>query len=127
MQQLITGVDKEKWLRALSNEYGHLAQGNDHGAKGIDTINFIPHWDLPNNKQTTYASFVCDHRPLKEEQWRICCIVGGDKLPCQEDAASPAASLLKTKLVLNSTISDEEFRARFLRADLKDYFLASPM
>ena len=53
--------------------------------------------------------------------------VGGDKLECEYDAGSPAASLLETKLILNSTISDAHKGARFLSADLKDHFLASPM
>ena len=38
-----------------------------------------------------------------------------------------AASLLETKLIINSTISDADKGARFLCADLKDHFLASPM
>jgi hypothetical protein len=53
--------------------------------------------------------------------------VGVDKLPYADDAGSPAASLLETKLIINSTISDSAKGARFLCADLKDHFLASPM
>jgi hypothetical protein len=53
--------------------------------------------------------------------------VGGDKLPYDDDSGSPATSLLETKLILNSTISDARRGARFLSADLKDHFLASPM
>ena len=53
--------------------------------------------------------------------------VGGDKLECEYDAGSPAASLSETKLILNSTISNAHKGARFLSADLKDHFLASPM
>lgn len=104
IKQLMNGTDKEKWLRALSNKYGHLAQRNDYGVKGTDTIKFILLQDLPNNKQTTYASFVCDYCPLKKEWWRILCVIGDSKLPYQDDAASPVASLLNTKLMLNSTI-----------------------
>jgi hypothetical protein len=53
--------------------------------------------------------------------------VGGDKLPYTYDAGSPAASLLETKLILNSTISDSDKGAKFLCANLKDHFLASRM
>jgi hypothetical protein len=35
--------------------------------------------------------------------------------------------LLESKLIINSTISDAHKGARFLSADLKDHFLASPM
>jgi len=41
--------------------------------------------------------------------------------------ASPVASLLETKLILNSVISDADKGARFLTADVKDFFLAMPM
>ena len=53
--------------------------------------------------------------------------MGGDKLSYDADAGSPAASLLETKLILNSTISDAIHGARFMCADLKDYFLATFM
>ena len=54
-------------------------------------------------------------------------VVGGDKLEFPDDPASPASGLLETKLLLNSVISDAHKGARFLSADLKDHFLASPM
>ena len=43
------------------------------------------------------------------------------------DAVSPAANLLETKILLNSIISDASKGARFMSADLKDLFLATPM
>ena len=73
-------------------------------------------------KKVTYVSFVCDHRPLKSEPWRFRCVVGGDKLPCADDPSSPAASLLDTKVMINSTFSDASIGARFLGTDLKDFF-----
>ena len=84
--------------------------------------NYIPH-----DKTVTYASFVCDYCPLKNEQWRFWCVVGEDKLPYDEDPTSPTASLFDTKIMINSTISDAKFWVHFLSADLKDHFLASPM
>jgi hypothetical protein len=53
--------------------------------------------------------------------------VGTSKLPYKDDAGSPAATLLETKLIINSTISDAQKGARFMCADLKDHFLAAPM
>ena len=72
-------------------------------------------------------NFIRDYRPLKTEPHRVRLTVGGDKLDCHYDAGSPAASLLEKKLISNSTISDARKGARFLSADLKDHFLASPM
>ena len=90
-------------------------------------MTFIHPLQIPSNQEVTYASFVCDHRPLKLEQWRVRLVVGGDKLSCLYDTESPAANLLETKLVLNSIISDSDKGARFMTSGLKDHFLASPM
>ena len=43
------------------------------------------------------------------------------------DAGAPAANMLETKILVNSTISDAKQGARFMSADLKDFFLATPM
>ena len=53
--------------------------------------------------------------------------VEGDRLPHDNDAGSPAADLLETKLLINSTISDARKGARFMCLDIKDHFLATPM
>ena len=53
--------------------------------------------------------------------------VGGDRLPYTNNAGSPAATLLEAKLMLNSTISDANKGACFFSADLKDFFLVTPM
>lgn len=115
------------WDKSLSNEWGRLAQGNIHGVLATDTIEFISINELPNIATVTYASFVCDYRPLKNEPWRVRIVVGGDKLSYAEDAGSPTTDMLETKILLNSVISDAPQGARFISLDLKDYFLASPM
>ena len=53
--------------------------------------------------------------------------MGGDRLPHDNDAGSLAANLLKTKLLINSTISDARKSAQFICLDAKDHFLATPM
>ena len=118
---------KETWTKAISNEYGRLAQGNDHGVDYQDAMEFIPTGDVPKDRDVTYASFRFDHRPLKAEQYRPRMVAGGDKLSYGDDPGSPAASLLETKLLLNSVISEAHLGARFLSADLKDFFLCSFM
>ena len=52
--------------------------------------------------------------------------VGGDKLEYECDTGSPEA-FFEMKLILNSTISSAHKGARFMCADLKDYFLATFM
>jgi hypothetical protein len=124
---LLGGKDGEAWTKSLPNEFGQLAQGNNHSIVGTDTIDFIKRHEVPTDKKVTYGNFICDYCPLKSEPYRVRLTVGGDKLPYDDDAGSPAASLLEMKLLLNSTISDADKGARFLCADLKDHFLASPM
>jgi hypothetical protein len=127
IDSLLQGKNKKIWQKAVSNEFGRLAQGNVHGILATDTIDFIHKAEVPTARDITYASFVCDYRPLKSEPYRCRIVVGGDKLSYDHDPASPAASLLETKLILNSTISDAKNGARFMSCDLKDHFLASPM
>jgi hypothetical protein len=123
---LLAGPDGAIWDGSLGNEFGRLAQGFGT-VIGTDTIEFIPKHDVPPHKKVTYGNFICDLRPLKAEKHRVRLTVGGDKLPYEEDAGAPAASLFKTKLLINSTISDSHKGARFMCADLKDHFLATPM
>ena len=54
-------------------------------------------------------------------------VVGGEKLAYPDDPASPAANLLDTKLIINSTISDSNKGARFMTVDVKNFFLGSEM
>ena len=115
------------WDKALSNEWGRLAQGNKYGVVPTNTIEFILLKDVPAGRDITYTSFICDKRPLKPEPFRVRVVVGGDRLTYGEDAGSPATDLLETKLLINSTISDADKGAKFLSSDLKDYFLGSPM
>ena len=93
----------------------------------MDTIDFINKNEVPPNKKVTYANMVCDVRPLKAESHRVRLTVGGDRLDYHGDASSPATSNVKTKILLNSTISDAKNGARFISADLSDFFLESTM
>ena len=118
---LLRGENSNRWYGCLINEWGRFSQGNDHGIKGTDTLVYIQNKDIPKDRKITYGSFVCDYRPLKDEKWRVRLVVGGDKLPYELDAGSPAASMLETKILANSVISDAGKESRFLSCDLK-YF-----
>ena len=127
LDSLMTGSHRDIWIQSMSNELGRLAQGNDSGIKYTDTINFIPKKEVPAGCSITYASFVCDYCPTKADKYCIRLVAGGDKLSYDQDPGSPTASLLETKLLINSVISDASKGARFMSCDLKDFFLASPM
>ena len=127
LDALLKGTDRATWQRRASNEFGRLAQGNRFGTTGTNTIEFIAANQLPPNVKTTYASFVCDIKPFKAETHRVRMVVGGDKLHYDDDAGAPAASLLETKLLINSVVSDASKGAKFMTLDIKDFFLATPM
>ena len=127
IDSLLKGSHESIWERSLRNDWGRLAQGNNFGSKGTDTIEFINRKEVPPDKKVTHASIVCDYIPLKDEKHRVHITVGGDRLPCAQDAGSPAADLLETKILLNSVISDARKGARFMCLDIKDHFLATPM
>ena len=127
IDSLLRGTNGSQWKTALSNELGRLAQGVKGRVVASNTIDFIHKSEVPSHKKVTYANMVCDHRPLKTEPLQVRITVGRDCLPYSSDAGSPAASLLKAKLLFNSTISDSDKGACFMAADLKDFFLAMLM
>ena len=86
---------------------------------------FIPHKLVPKNKKVAYSNMACDYRPDKEEKFRVRLTLGGDVLEYYGDVSSPAASLLETKILINSVVSDMHQGARFLTLDIKDFFLQS--
>ena len=112
------------WGSSLSNELGRLSQGV-RDIEGNNALMFIKKSKIPPHKKVAYANMVCDHRPLKKEKYRVRLTIGGDVLEYLYDASSPAASLLESKLLMNSVISDSHKGARFMTIDLKDYFLQS--
>jgi hypothetical protein len=127
MDTLLQGIDGVNWSQALCNEWDRLAEGRLGKVKGTRTIEFIHPSEVPNGRKVTYGSFVCDSKPLKTEPQRVRLTVGGDKLDYPFDTSSPASSLIEAKLMLNSTISDAHKGAKFMAADLKDFFLNTPM
>lgn len=62
---------------------------------------------------------------LRTKPYRVQLTVGGDRVDYPHDPAAPAASLIESKLIFNSTISTPG--TRFFLADIKDYFLNNPM
>ena len=90
-------------------------------------VDFIPKSEVLSDRIVMYANMVCDYRPHKDEKHRIRLTVGGDVLPYDDDSASPAASLLESKLLINSTISNASIGAKFVTLDIKDFFLQTVM
>ena len=126
LDRLLQSENAIIWERATSNEIGRLSQGINN-ILGNDVLDFILKEQVPKNKIVTYARMVCDHRPFKNEPFRVRLTVGGDRLTYDNDAASPASSLLESKNILNSTISQSSKGCRFMTLDIKDFFLKTMM
>jgi hypothetical protein len=110
----------------MANELGRLASGvGTRMPTGTNTIVFITNYQVPLDRKSTYTNAVCNYRPTKDDPWRVRLTVGGDKLEYAGDPGAPAASLIDSKLIINSVISTPG--AKMLTTDIKDYFLNNPM
>ena len=119
-------TESQIWSESVSNELGRLAQGISN-VKGNDAIEFIPKSEVPLKTKVTYANMVCDIRPKKSDVYRTRLTIGGDKLDYHDNSTSPAASLIDTKILINSVVSDAKSGARFPTIDIIDYFLQSTL
>jgi hypothetical protein len=67
-RHLSHGPDKGRWIRALSNDLGHLAQGvGTRIPQGTNTIFFITRQQVPPGRKVTYGRLVSSIRPTKDK------------------------------------------------------------
>lgn len=117
---------KATWQTSFSNEIGRLAQGvGTRMPSGSDTIHFIPHHKLPTGRFATYGRLVVSIRPGKSETHRTRLTVGGNLIHYPDDVSTPTADITTAKVLFNSVISTPN--ARFLVADVKDFYLNTEM
>ena len=119
---------KEIWSKSSANEFGRLANGlKDGRVKPTNTIRFIRKEDVPADrmKDVTYGSFSCDLKPNKEEVHRTRLTMGGDRINYPDDCGTPTADMTLFKILVNSIISTP--KAKCLTADIKDFYLRTPM
>jgi hypothetical protein len=118
---------KPTWTRSFSNELGRLAQGVGDRLKGTNTIFFIKHDDVPQDrrKDVTYGRIVVDVRPQKAEPERTRLTVGGNLINYPGEVSTATSDLTTAKLVINSVISTEG--ARYAGVDIKNFYLGTPM
>jgi len=74
-------------------------------------------------KCITYIKLVVADRPFKEETKRVRATAGGDRINYPDDVSSKTVELPTSKLLFNSVVSTPS--ARFLTADIKDFFLST--
>jgi hypothetical protein len=115
------------WDRAGANEYGRLMQGIGKNRQpedritGMNSMHFIHKENVPKRKVVTYARFVADIRPQKDEPNRMRLTAGGDRLPYGGKKSTETAGLETTKILLNSVVSTPG--ARFACFDISNMYL----
>eukprot|EP00957_Ditylum_brightwellii_P196504 14972391-Ditylum_brightwellii.AAC.1 len=60
------------WISSTGNELGRLADGIPGQVEGSNTIGFIKKSAISKGKKITYANMMCDNKPLKEENIKLC-------------------------------------------------------
>ena len=115
---MLKGPTKDTWNKNLSNEWGNLDQGNIYGVFRTYAIDFVHRNKVPRDRDVTYATYVLNYKPLKDEKRRVCITVIGYSLTYPYDAGSLTANIIETKVILNSTISDARHGSRFISADI---------
>jgi hypothetical protein len=86
---------------------------------------FIPFSAIPKGKKATYLRIVAALRPEKSNPRRVRFTVGGNQIVYAGDVSTKTADLTTVKIFLNSIISTPN--SRFMTADLKDFYLETPM
>ena len=120
LDSLLQRSTANTWKKSLSHELGRIVQGIDN-IDGNNVVDYINKCEIPKDRIVTYANVIWYYRPNKSEPYRVRLTVVIDRLPYPDDAVSPAASLLETKLLLNSTILDVDQGARFMTMDITDF------
>jgi hypothetical protein len=92
-------------IKLFSYEFGRLDHGNKYNITTTDTIDYIQKFEVPVRRDIMYNPFVCNYCPLQRQPCQCRIVVSGDKFSYDNDTISPTASLLETKLILNSTNS----------------------
>ena len=96
---LLKGTQAKTWSGSLSNELGRLAQGI-RDVKGNDVVDVISKSEVPIDHIVTDVNMVCDYRHHKDEKYRVCLTVGGDRLVYNDNAASPGGITVGNKTVI---------------------------
>ena len=95
--------------------------GLKRGISGTGTMKLIHKYEVPTGRTVTYAQFVCEYIPQKEEKHRTIITVGGDPINYPGNLTTRGAGMKTIKLLLNSVLSNPD--ARFITADIKNFYL----
>jgi hypothetical protein len=115
---------RDIWHHSFPNNLGCLFQGI-RDIKGTDTCFFIAKDKMPHHKRATYGCICCNYGPQKDEPNCTRLTIGGDRITYAGNKSTPMASLVTTKLLINSTILTPN--AKFYSINLGNFYLMTPM
>ena len=116
---------------AACKEYGCLFQGygkNTDGTKiaeGTNTCHWCPKSKVPKHKKATYAQYVVDVRPEKEDPNRVRITAGGNRLDYFGETSTITASLETAKILINSVLSNKN--AKFMAMDISNFYIQNDL
>ena len=84
-------------------------------------MKLIHKYKVPTGQTVTYARFVCDCRPQKEEKHMTRITVGGYLISYPGNVTTRGADMTTIKLLLKIVVSTPN--ARFLTADINIFYL----
>ena len=119
------------WTIAACKEYGRLFQGygkNADGSKiaeGTNTCHWCPKAQVPKHKKATYARYVVDVRPEKEDPNRVRITAGGNRLDYFGETSTETASLETAKILINSVLSTKN--AKFMAMDISNFYIQNDL
>ena len=99
--------------------------GLKKGIPGTGTTKLILKYEVTTVHTVTYAWFVCDYNPQKEEIHRTRITVGVDPINYPGNVTTRGADMKTIKLFLNSVVSTPD--ARFITAYIKNFCLNTEM
>ncbi len=116
--EAMRGPERLQYEQAHSEEFIRLIET-------WKAMQFVPPSSKPSTVKATYYSPQVKVKMVNgQKQYRVRGTVGGDRVEYDGYRSSFTASLSTVKLLLNAVVSED---ADFMTADIKDYYLGSPM
>ena len=119
---------EDKWTKPITNKFGRLAQGMGGQVKETNTIFFINHNKLPQErcKDVTRGRICVSSHAQKAGKERTHITVGGNVVNCSGDVSTPTSgTTTAAKLVINSAVSTPG--AKRARANTLNFCLGAPV
>ena len=97
-------------MRSFANEIGNLAQVVGRRVKGINTIYFIKHEDMPWNQNSTYGCIVVYYCPHKEDQFQTRLTVRVNLINYPGYVGTPKSDILTSRFFFNRLLLNPYYR-----------------